>query len=307
MSAPPVSAVITTFDRRDLVIEAIRSVLTQTQPVDEVIVIDDGSTDGTQAALTRAFGNQIRYVWQDNAGVSAARNRGLAMASGRYLTLLDSDDRWHPDKTRLQVAWLEDHPGYGMVISDVVRIDEYGHQIDVLRRRAAIPEDGDVLQWVLRDPALVPASAMFRREVIDSVGSFDTSLATGEDLDFHLRVAREWKIGVIELPLATAMRGHDGLSALTRTYSDYVLVLERFIATVRDRLPADILGTALALAYRRCARGLTLEGRWREALRFASRAWSKAPTLNERLQVLQLAPVAARRMGGELKKAWKGK
>ena len=232
MSEPLISVVIATFDRRDLVIEAIRSVLAQTQSVDEVIVIDDGSSDGTEAALKQAFGNRIRYVWQKNAGVSAARNRGLAMAGGQYLTLLDSDDRWHPDKTRLQMAWLDDHPGFAMVLCDVVRVDSSGIQIDILHRRTAIPEDGDVLEWVLRDPALVPASVMFRREVLDSVGGFDTSLATGEDLDFHLKVARSFKIGVIELALATAIRGHDGLSASARTYSDYVLVFERFVATV---------------------------------------------------------------------------
>ena len=83
MTAPLISVVIPTFNRRDLVTEAIRSVLAQTQPVDEIIVIDDGSTDGTGAALTEAFGSQIQYVWQENAGVSAARNRGLAMVARR--------------------------------------------------------------------------------------------------------------------------------------------------------------------------------------------------------------------------------
>lgn len=300
MKAPLVSVIVPTFNRRDLVTEAIRSVLAQTQPVDEIIVIDDGSTDGTAAALTEAFGSRIRYVWQENAGVSAARNRGLALAEGEYLTLLDSDDRWHPDKTRLQKAWLDDHPGYGMVLCDVARVDKNGHPIDVLRRRKAIPEDGDVLEWVLRDPALVPASVMLRRKVIDSVGGFDTSLATGEDLEFHLRVAREWKVGVIERALATAMRGHDGLSASACTYSDFVRALEQFVLTVQDRLPAEVLRSALSLAYRRSARGLILEGRWKQSFRFAKRAWALAPNVDDRVQALRLALIAVRRMGGEL-------
>lgn len=300
MTAPLVSVIVPTFNRRALVTEAIRSVLAQTRPVDEIIVIDDGSTDDTAAALTEAFGSRIRYVWQENAGVSAARNRGLGMAEGEYLTLLDSDDRWHPDKTRLQKAWLDDHPGYGMVLCDVARVDENGHPIDVLRRRKAIPEDGDVLKWVLRDPALVPASVMLRRKVIDSVGGFDTSLATGEDLEFHLRVAREWRVGVIELALATAMRGHDGLSASARTYSDYVLALEQFVPTVQDRLPPEVLHSALSLAYRRSARGLILEARWKQAFQFAKRAWALAPNVEDRVQALRLALIAVRRMGGGL-------
>ncbi|HWN07576.1 MAG TPA: glycosyltransferase, partial [Steroidobacteraceae bacterium] len=224
-----------------------------------------------------------------------------AMAGGRFLTLLDSDDRWHPDKTRLQKAWLDDHPGYGMVVCDVARVTRDGHPIDTLHRRNAIPEDGEVLRWVLRDPTLVPASVMFRREVFESTGGFDTKLSTGEDLEFHLRVARDWKIGVIELVLATAMRGHDGLSASAGTYSDYVLALERFIPTVEDRLPAEQLASAVSLAYRRSARGLILEARWKEALQFVKRAWSRAPSLDERLQVLRLAPIAARRLGS----AWR--
>ena len=300
MTAPLISVVITTFNRRDLVAGAIRSVVAQTQPVDEIIVIDDGSTDGTEVALAAEFGSHIRYVWQKNAGVSAARNRGLAMAGGEYLALLDSDDRWHPDKTRLQKTWLEDHPGYGMVLCDVARVDENGHPIDVLHRRKAIPEDGDVLKWVLRDPALVPASVMLRREVIDSVGGFDTRLATGEDLEFHLRVARGWRVGVIELALATAMRGHDGLSASAGTYADYVLALEQFVPTIQDRLPAAEIASALSLAYRRCARGLILEGRWQQARQFARRAWALASNMSDRLQVIRLAPIAARRLGSEL-------
>ena len=302
MTAPTISAVITTFQRRALVAEAIRSALAQTQPVDELIVVDDGSSDGTGEAIDREFGDRIRYVWQENAGVSAARNRGLAMARGQLLALLDSDDRWHADKNRLQSAWLEEHPGYGMVLSDVARVDGEGRPIDILRRRAAIPEDGDVLRWVLRDPVLVPASAMFRREVIESVGGFDTTLATAEDLDFHLRVARDWKIGVIERPLVTAMRGHDGLSATAGSYADYVLVFERFIPTVGQRLPSSVLGAALALACRRSARGLLQEGRWSEAWRLIRRAWSVAPPLRERLRLLCLTSIAARRAAAQVKR-----
>jgi glycosyltransferase involved in cell wall biosynthesis len=302
MTAPIISAVITTFQRRVLVVEAIRSALAQTRPIDELIVVDDGSTDGTGEVIRREFGDRVRYVWQDNAGVSAARNRGLAMARGQLLALLDSDDRWHADKSRLQSAWLAERPGYGMVLSDVARVDGDGRPIDVLRRRAAIPEDGDVLRWVLRDPVLVPASAMFRREVFESVGGFDTALATAEDLDFHLRVARDWKIGVIEQPLVTAMRGHDGLSATAGSYADYVLVFERFIPTVGARLPAATLGAALALACRRSARGLLQEGRWSEAGSLVRRAWSVAPALRERLRLLSLTPIAARRAAGNVRR-----
>src|SRR5690348_8762870 len=101
-----VSVIIPTYDRRELVARAIRTVLEQTVKVLEVIVVDDGSTDGTDRALASEFGESIRYVRQPNAGVSAARNAGLALARGRYLAFLDSDEVWMPDKVALQIEWL---------------------------------------------------------------------------------------------------------------------------------------------------------------------------------------------------------
>src|SRR5690554_2263658 len=111
---PLVSVVIPTYNRRELVCLAIDSVLAQDLPVEDVIVVDDGSVDGTGQWLVERYAGRIRYLWQENAGVSAARNRGMAIARGRYITLLDSDDLWLPAKTRLQAEWLERHPGYGM-------------------------------------------------------------------------------------------------------------------------------------------------------------------------------------------------
>ena len=149
MAAPLISVVIATFNRRKLVSAAIRSVLAQTLPIDQVIVIDDGSTDATEVALSEEFGHRIQYLWQKNAGVSAARNRGLSIATGRYLTFLDSDDCWHPDKSRIQAAWLEAHPDYGMVLCDVLRIDEFGRQIDILHRRQFDRCDAQLAQLIL--------------------------------------------------------------------------------------------------------------------------------------------------------------
>lgn len=273
---------------------AVRSVLAQTETVDEIIVIDDGSTDGTGEALTAAFGDRIVYVRQANAGVSAARNRGLSMARGRLLALLDSDDEWLPDKTRVQRAWLDAHPGYGLVLCDVERVGPDGARIDVLERRRALPEDGMVLRHVLRDAALVPASAMFTREAYAAIGGFDEALATGEDLDWHLRLAARFPIGVVAQPLVRALRGHDGLSALTRTWDDYRRVMERAIEAARATLDAGDCDRALANASLRLARGMVYARRWSDARAMAARAWRLDPA--RRGEVLGLLPLAARRV-----------
>ncbi len=290
-----VSAIIPTYNRRELVQRAIDSVLAQTRAVDEILVVDDGSTDGTADALAARYGDRVTVMRQANGGVSAARNAGMGAARGRYFALLDSDDLWMPEKTARQLAFLDAHPDFGMVLCDVERVDADGAPIDEFRRREAIPVDGWALAGVLGNPALVPASAMLRREVFDDIGGFDTALRTAEDLDFHLRVARRWQIGVVEGFLVRAMRGHDGLSAEASTYDDYVRVVERAVADCAGVVDDRVRHHALASTYVRNARGMLMRKRWVDALRLARKAWRFAPDNGIRGEVLQLAPFALRR------------
>lgn len=276
-------------------IRAIQTVLAQTRAVEEIIVIDDGSSDGTGETLQSLFGDRIRYVWQANAGVSAARNHGMRLAQGRYFALLDSDDEWLPDKTRVQIEWLEARPDYGMVVCDVQRVDRDGAPIDVFHRREVIREDGQVLRYIIHNPALAPASAILRREVFEDVGGFDESLRTAEDIDFHLRIAQRWPIGVVEQPLVRAMRGHDGLSAESSTYDDYVRVVEAAVARARGQVEGRELDQALASTYARNARGMIIRGRWGDGWSLARKAWGLAQEGDTRRELLKLAPFAARR------------
>jgi glycosyltransferase involved in cell wall biosynthesis len=296
MARPRVSVVVPTFNRRDLVIKAIDSIRAQTLPVEEIIVVDDGSTDGTQDALEGRFGAAVTYVRQANAGVSAARNRGIALARGQYVSFLDSDDEWLPEKTLRQAQWLDEHPDFAMVLCDVMRVTREGQPIDVMRRREFIPEDGMVLRWVLRNPSLVPASIMLRREALEEVGGFNPSLRTAEDIDFHLRVAARWPIGVVSESLVRAMREHDGLSALPGTYDDYQGVVERFVAEQRGRTPDADLDSGIAWAAVRNARGLILCARWNEAVRLAMRALTHAHDWPVRSAALKLTSLALRRV-----------
>lgn len=274
---------------------AIDSALAQTHPIDEIIVVDDGSDDGTGDALRERYGDRIRYVWQANAGVSSARNHGLRLAQGRYLALLDSDDEWLPDKTGRQIALLRAHPEFGMVLCDVQCVDATGATIDIVHRRDVIREDGPALRWVIQSPALAPASAILRREAYEDVGGFDVSLRTAEDIDFHLRIARRWPIGVVESPLVRTLRGHDGLSADPHSYDDYIRVVERAIGDARGLIEDAELDHALATNYTRNARGLLIRGRWADAWRLAGRAWRLTPDPAVRRSLLKLVPFAARR------------
>lgn len=279
-----------------MVTRAIESVLAQTRSVEEIIVVDDGSSDGTSDYLAHRYGERITCVRQDNAGVSAARNRGLAMARGRYLALLDSDDEWLPEKTERQLRYLQDNPDIGMVLCNVLRVNPDGSLIDVFDRRQQIPVDGPALAHVLCDPALAPLSVMMRREVYETVGGFDESLRTAEDLDFHLRVAARWPIGVVAEPLARALRGHDGLSALASTEDDYIRVMERAAEAAVGAVPEALRRRALATAYVKNAEACIWRGRYREGLRLGRKGWALGLSPSLRRRLLRLVPGAAKRM-----------
>ena len=290
---PLVSTVIPTFDRKADVVVAVRTVLAQTYRDQEIIVVDDGSRDGTREHLAAEFGPRLTVLRTERLGVSGARNHGMAAAQGEYIALLDSDDEWLPEKLEAQVGFLEARPDFGLVLTDVVQMDRQRQAHGLLRRREAIPEDGDVLRYVLRNPALAPSSALFRRRVVDDVGPFDTALPTAEDLDFHLRVALRWKIGVIPEPLTRAMRGHDGLSSLPRTYSDYLDVMERFMAA-HPEIPAHDRRAGLHAAALRNMRGLLVSGHVGAALALGARAAGRARSIGEVLDLGRLTPLAAR-------------
>ncbi|MCX5743564.1 MAG: glycosyltransferase family A protein [Proteobacteria bacterium] len=284
------SAIIPTFNRRDDLLIAVRTVFDQTYPADaiEVIVIDDGGTDDTAEVLARTYGDRLRLVHQTNGGVSSARNHGVAVSHGTYLAFLDSDDEWAPTKIDRQVAFLEHAVDYGMVLTDVEQMGDDRVGTAIYHRRSQLPEDGMILHHVVRSPALVPASVMISREAYRDVGGFDEGLRTAEDLDFHLRVALRWPIGVIEETLTRAMRGSEGLSTLHRTYQDHLDVVERFVSAHRDVLTPEDRAAARLEAYLRNARGLLWGGDIADALRVAARSTTCARSVDDARRIAWL-------------------
>ena len=117
-----VSVVIPTYNRADTVPRAVQSVLAQTWPAKEIVVVDDGSSDNTREVLS-GQGPQVKYVYQDNQGVSAARNTGIRAASGDLIALLDSDDEWEPWKLELQIAAFREFPDLLIVGTDCYAIE----------------------------------------------------------------------------------------------------------------------------------------------------------------------------------------
>jgi glycosyltransferase involved in cell wall biosynthesis len=166
--------------------EAIDSVLAQTCPNLECIIIDDGSNDRT-AEIVRGYGGMVRYIHQTNAERSAARNNGIAHASGKYLSFLDADDLLLPGKLSEQLAFLETHPEYDVVYSRVKYFKENGKRNYYRVRR--ITPSGDILPFLINANFITINSPLIKRAAVERVGGFDVTFSRYEDWDFLLRLA----------------------------------------------------------------------------------------------------------------------
>lgn len=186
---PLVSIIIITYNDRHWLGQAIDSALVQTYPHCEVIVVDDGSTDGTCEWVQRQYEDQIRYAWQEHSGRGAARNHGLAMAQGEYIQFLDADDLLAPHKVAIHVEFLETHPEFGAVYGrcQLFYDDARQHVWDWPRQVNYV--SGDVLKQEIHRPFLLTNTTLVRKCWIDRVGGVDVHLRSNEDWDLWLRIA----------------------------------------------------------------------------------------------------------------------
>ncbi len=184
-SADPVSVIIPTYNRQRLLALAIDSVLDQTFNNFELLVIDDGSNDGTKE-LVASYGSRIRYVAQENLGVAAARNTGIRAATHDLLAFLDSDDRFTPEKLALQAKAMTCQPEYLVSHTDETWF-RHGRILNQKNRHARA--GGDIFGRCLELCAVGMSTAMVRRRFFETVGYFDESLPCCEDYDLWLRAS----------------------------------------------------------------------------------------------------------------------
>jgi glycosyltransferase involved in cell wall biosynthesis len=180
-----VSVIIPVYNGEAFLAESVASIRRQDYQPLEIIIVDDGSTDGT-AALVASLGEDIRYVYQCNRGPAAARNTGLAMARGEVITFLDADDYWPPSKLQIQLARLNDDPKIEAVLGRV----QYTGLFTAAERKIRFEGPDNTLISVHL------GSGVFRKSVFDKVGVFDETLRYYEDHDWFLRV-REQGISMI--------------------------------------------------------------------------------------------------------------
>lgn len=201
---PRVSVIIPTFNRAQFISRAIQSVLKQTFRDFELIIIDDGSTDNTREII-ELNNYRIRYYFQENKGVSSARNLGIQVANGEYIAFLDSDDSWRKFKLTLQMAFLEQNPDYKICHTNEIWYRNGKHLNQKKKHRKF---SGWILEQLLPLCIVSPSSVVIHREVFDKIGLFDETLPVCEDYDLWLRIGVLFPILFLDKPLIIKYGGH---------------------------------------------------------------------------------------------------
>jgi glycosyltransferase involved in cell wall biosynthesis len=200
-----ISVIIPTHNRAHTLKRALDSVLQQTLPADEIIVVDDGSTDNTAELLQTEYPQAV-YLQQANAGVSRARNAGINAARNDWLALLDSDDAWHPQKLERQAHALQTQPQYRLCHTDEIWIRN-GKRVNPMNKHAK--RGGYIFQHCLPLCAISPSSVLMHRDLLDEVGPFDETLPACEDYDLWLRITARYPVLYLDEALITKYGGHD--------------------------------------------------------------------------------------------------
>jgi len=213
-----VSVVITTYNRRAFLREAVLSALGQSYGDKEVIVVDDGSQDGSFDVVRDL---PVRYEWKKNGGVSSARNFGMSLAEGHYLSFLDADDLWKREKLAVQLARMEAE-GFAVSYTDEIWLRN-GQWLNQKKRHRKY--SGDIYEQCLPLCIISPSSAVIERRVFDEAGLFDESLPVCEDYDMWLRITSRYPALFVPLPLIVKRGGHaDQLSRAYQAMDKYRII-----------------------------------------------------------------------------------
>ena len=243
---PLVSVIIPTYNRERYLGEATQSVFDQTFTSFELLIVDDGSDDGTPALVQRSADPRVHYIRQPHQGVSAAMNAGMRAARGALVARLDSDDRWATDLLSTLVAILDRRAELGFVYAKAATMDGDGRPLAVARGGA--PRfAGDGLRSLLYDDCTCNIALVARRSCLEEAGPYDEALAANEDWDMWLRVARRHPFAFVDRLLAS-VRLHDD-SLTDPTSPRFTAVLDTRTVPL-DKLFADDTLPAAARAMR---------------------------------------------------------
>lgn len=237
MSRPRISVCIGAYNREDYIRECIDSVLAQTRPADEIVVVDDASTDGTLEIL-KSYGDKIRLICRDiNSGMcQITRNQATKAATGDYIAYLDSDDAWLPGKLVAQEDFFEQHPEINFCHTYAEVIDSASRRTH-LRHEGIIPATGDCFHAMIKQCVITISSVMVRRQIFDQVGYFDEDRfwRIGEDTEFFYRVTLDQPVGFIDQVLTRYRKSSSGITHASWNYTPRVLPIHEWLLDHPER------------------------------------------------------------------------
>ena len=213
-----ISVIIPTFNRKETLKRSIQSVAMQSYTPYEIIVIDDGSEDGTKEWLKDNFPN-VKYIYQMNSGVSSARNKGIKFARGDWIALLDSDDEWLPSKLKDQANEIELNPAAKFLHTNEIWIRN-GVRVNQMKKHKKY--GGYIFEKCLDMCRISPSSVLIKKDIFDEIGMFDETLKVCEDYDLWLRFASKYPVHFLDQPLIKKYGGHsDQLSKVDDGIESY--------------------------------------------------------------------------------------
>ena len=214
-----VSVIIPTYNREKTILRAVESVLNQTYTDLEVVIIDDGSTDGTADIVNGIEDERIKYVvLEENGGPSNARNVGVQMAEGEWIAFQDSDDCWHNDKLEKQMEYAKKNPRYSLVYCMSMNCFQDGRKLAAPVEPLPDVMEGRMVRTLLKRNVVDTPTMFMKRECFLDVGGFDVTYNALEDWEFMTRFARAYEIGYVPEILMESYMLNDGVSSNVGAY-----------------------------------------------------------------------------------------
>lgn len=274
-----ISVVVPVYNGQEFIKTTIQSVIMQSYPHWEMLIIDDGSTDGTKEVVKGYLeDSRIKYFYQKNRERAAARNQGIHFSSGQYIAFLDADDAWLPDKLEVQVDYLKHHPEVRLCFTNYFLIDTGG----ILTGAPRISfTSNNQFDYLLKGNFIANSTVMIPRDVLDKVGLFDETLPAfgSEDWDMWLRIVRFYSVHFIDKPLAL-YRIHENNTSLDRMCSSAEAVLKKTFSD--PNLPANIFRSKekiYAQIYLGFSETCLRSNQKKKAVEYWQRAYRTYPTL----------------------------
>ena len=229
-----ISVVIPTYNRKNLVLRSIMSVLDQTYAPYEIIIIDDGSTDDTKAIIP--IHSKIKYFYQDNAGVSTARNRGVFQALGDWIAFLDSDDEWNKNKLLLQVEYLKENPSCQFLHTNE---SWFRNNTRVNKIKKHIKGGGNQFIPSLSQCLISPSTVLLKKDLFIELGGFREDFEVCEDYDLWLKVTSRLDIGYLSEELIIKYAGHEDQLSMKLPDMDFYRIQSLFDLFKQEHLSRD--------------------------------------------------------------------